>query len=497
MTDTPYGVTGCRCWPEVDGPRDGEWRDVTYTPNATCPYHGVLAPLLPDRRDTGMYAVVLPELADKDAEADIWADVLYPTPGTDCCGDPDACCNCTSRPTTATPTRQPPAPPLPAEPRPRGHRHRPQPRRLARHPRALVLDIGGAVTTAYPFHPHIYLKSRTARATPQHSYVMTLRQRTARNLRAHWKLAGIPIGILVNGYGNSLYGGPRHMLGLILFSVGAAIAIFGTLHLRRLVRENPLHEGTVNVYAGASLLACITVPGPVTAIIKGIDGTAEVSNYRGAAASLTLIYVMLPLLLRWFEPKDLLLQRLPGRIRRATIFRTVANAAGILAVAAFLKFRFGISHPAPIISTALTLLVAMTVVTHKTFARTRKLCTQIHIDVQTLLRDLEALDRARGNGATSKWNKWLPVSKQTDNKHADERMSAYRSWDTLKRDLSTTLDTGYRPIGLPFLMEDVIAELEKKMLDEINATETSAASPAHSDLQTIREACAGHIDVLS
>lgn len=53
MPDTPYGVTGCRCWltGHSPGSDDGDvWND-----NPHCPYHGLLPR---DRTDTGVYRVV-------------------------------------------------------------------------------------------------------------------------------------------------------------------------------------------------------------------------------------------------------------------------------------------------------------------------------------------------------------------------------------------------------------------------------------------------------
>ncbi|ALO12911.1 hypothetical protein AQF52_7325 [Streptomyces venezuelae] len=51
---TTHGVAGCLCR-IVGNIDDGghDWKRVS-----TCPYHGVLAPMLPDRTDTGMYRVV-------------------------------------------------------------------------------------------------------------------------------------------------------------------------------------------------------------------------------------------------------------------------------------------------------------------------------------------------------------------------------------------------------------------------------------------------------
>jgi hypothetical protein len=204
---------------------------------------------------------------------------------------------------------------------------------------------------------------------------------------------------------------------------------------------------------------------------------------------------------RWVEPKDFALRRLPSRIRRATIFRTVANGAGIGAIAAFLSARFVVTYPAPLISTALTLMVAMAVVTHKTFARARKLCTQTHIDVQNLLRDMGEFDDAKGRDrAASKLRNWLPSSRtvqEAGDKHADKRMAARHSWDVLKLDLCTTVDSGYRLFGLPLLADGAIADLERKVLVGIEAADFDAADPARADLRAILNACAGRIDVLA
>ncbi|MCX4985965.1 hypothetical protein [Streptomyces sp. NBC_00572] len=313
---------------------------------------------------------------------------------------------------------------------------------------------------------------------------MTLWQLTAHGVRAYWRLACIPIGILVNAYGNTLTEGSDRTPGLVLFLVGGGLAISGLTPLKRFLEESPLRDGLVKIVAALSVMALFTLGTLVAVGIKVAKGTAQPLDYSPAAASLALIYIGLPLTMRWMEPKDFLLQRLPGRVRRAATSRTIANAAGILAIASFLNARFSAAYPAPLLSIALTLLVAMAVVTHKTFARTRKLCTQIHTDVQSLLRDLDALDQARS-------------PQRADDKQADKRMAARRSWDALKRDLSTTVDTGYRTIGLPFLADEAVAELGRKVLAEIEAGCPGGGGRVRVDLQAIQDACARHIDVLA
>lgn len=329
---------------------------------------------------------------------------------------------------------------------------------------------------------------------------MTLWQRSIGRIRAHWKLAWIPLGLSAIAYGNSLYKSSQQRLGMTLFLGGWAIAVCGMSALKRFLDENPLREGNQKV-AFLAIFLLLFLGGPVLTAAKAIWGAAQPGDYRTAATSLGLIYFVVPLAVRWVEPKDYALRRLPGRIRRAAIFRTIANAAGIGAVAAFLSARFVLTHPAPLISTALTLIVAMAVVTHKTFARARKLCTQTHIDVQNLLRDMDELDDAKGRDrAASKLRDRLPRSRagqQAGDKPADKRMAARRSWDVLKLDLCTTVDSGYRRFGLPLLADDAIADVERKVLAGIEAADVDAADPARADLRAILNACAGRIDVLA
>ncbi|MER7042711.1 hypothetical protein [Streptomyces microflavus] len=329
---------------------------------------------------------------------------------------------------------------------------------------------------------------------------MTLRQRSIGRLRAHWKLAWSPLGLSFTAYGNVLYETPQQDLGRVLFWCGCVIAIGGLPALKRFVDEDPLREGNQKVALLVGFMLLFLVPA-VTTAGKVVWGAAQTTDYRGAATSLGLIYFVIPLAVRWVEPQDFALRRLPGRIQRAAIFRTVANAAGIGAVAAFLSERFATTYPAPLISTALTLMAAMAVVTHKTFARVRKLCTQTHIDVMNLLRAMDELDDAKRRArATGKLKNLLPRPRtgyESGDKHADKRMEVRRSWDALKLDLRTTVDSGYRLLGLPFLAADAIAELEGKVLVEIEATDFDIANAVRDDLRAILNACEGRIDVLA
>ncbi|WP_060902579.1 hypothetical protein [Streptomyces europaeiscabiei] len=286
---------------------------------------------------------------------------------------------------------------------------------------------------------------------------------------------------------------------MALFLGGWVLAACGMPALKRFLEESPLREGNLKI-ALLALFLLFLMAGPVSTAVKAAWGAAQPTDYRTAATSLGLIYFVL-LAVRWAEPKDFALQRLPSRIRRAAIFRTLANAAGIGAVATFLGARFVVTYPAPLISTALTLMVAMAVVTHKTFARARKLCTQTHIDVQNLLRDMEELNDAKGRDQAARnrrnWRPKMRTGKEAGSNHADERMAARRSWDALKLDLCTTVDSGYRLFGLPLLTDDAIADLERKVLVGIEAADSNAAGPARDDLHVILNACAGRIDVLA
>jgi hypothetical protein len=272
-------------------------------------------------------------------------------------------------------------------------------------------------------------------------------------------------------------------------------------HLIRFVNEKPLREGAFKFGGAVFAFSCFTVPGPIYVALKIAQGSVRSLDYLRAGVSLSLIYIALSFFLRRAEPKDFILDRLSGRIRRATVFRSVANAAGIGVVGALFSARFGVAHPAPLISTAVTLLVTMALVTHKTFARARKLCTQVHADVQALLRDLDDLDRARGRGKRAgepptRLSRLLP-RQEAGGRYAEKQGAALRSWDALKRSLSTTVDTGYRLIGLPFLADEVVAEMDRRVIIAIELGISQEIDRVRVDLQAIRDVCAGSIDVLA
>ncbi|MGW4233411.1 hypothetical protein ACWEF9_29805 [Streptomyces sp. NPDC004980] len=316
-------------------------------------------------------------------------------------------------------------------------------------------------------------------------------------VRTYGQLALLPLGFASILYGDLLFRDGQRGLGKFLFISGWVVALSGMPALNRYLKANHLREGILKIFVILFIVGSFAVPGPIVSLVKVFDGTAQPVNYRQAALSLALIYIALTILSRIAEPKDHVLERLASRIQRAAAFRALANVTGIFAVVAFLGARFVATHPVPVISTGLTLVVAAAVVTHKTFARARKLCTQIHADTQTLLRDLDELDQARSRSTTSTAKPWvrrLRGERQAGGGHADEQKAALRAWDAVKLGLSTPVDTGYRRIGLPFLTDEVVAEIEAKVRTAVHG---GSADPARADLQAIQRACSGRVDVLA
>ncbi|MFE9025098.1 hypothetical protein ACFYOA_02315 [Streptomyces iakyrus] len=320
---------------------------------------------------------------------------------------------------------------------------------------------------------------------------------TVRTVRTYGQLALLPLGFASIMYGDLLFRDGQRGLGKFLFISGWVVALSGMPALNRYLKANHLREGILKIFVILFIVGSFAVPGPIVSLVKVFEGTAQPVNYRQAALSLALIYIALTILSRIAEPKDHVLERLASRIQRAAVFRALANVTGIFAVVAFLGARFVATHPVPLISTGLTLVVAAAVVTHKTFARARKLCTQIHADTQTLLRDLDELDQARSRSTTSTAKPWirrLRGERQAGGGHVDEQKAALRAWDAVKLGLSTPVDTGYRRIGLPFLTDEVVAEIEAKVRTAVHG---GRVGPARADLQAIQRACSGRVDVLA
>ncbi len=319
---------------------------------------------------------------------------------------------------------------------------------------------------------------------------MILQQQVRQRVRAYWPALLIPLGFMLAVASNNVYPATRSA---ILFLGGAFLMSCGLPTARRFVNAEPLRGGLLRVVTVVMFLALFSL-GPVITVVKAFQGTALPSDYAGAVTPLVLVSLFLPLAVRWAEPKDFPVRRLAGRIRRTAILRTISNGAGLCAAAAFLAARLIGSAKPPLISAVLTLLIAMAVVTHKTFGRTRKLCTETHVAAQTLLRDLARLDEKRREVTGRSAKQWLPLRRAPESTALEQR-AARDSWDALKLNLRTTIDTGYRLFGTPLLADSAIDELEKKVLRDIDGA--AATQRAREDLETVLQACAARIDVLA
>ncbi|WP_143194901.1 hypothetical protein [Streptomyces sp. CB00316] len=308
--------------------------------------------------------------------------------------------------------------------------------------------------------------------------------------RPHWRVSFIAIGLMMATI--AAFGIGLNPIGILFIIAGFIIGCCGIPALGRFVGESEMRKGNDNV-GMLIVLLCSAALTPTLLAVDILLGR-RVDNYGLTLAAFYLgsVYFALPKAMLWVEPKDFHLQRLSSRIRRAAIFRTIANGAGIGAVAALLSLRFLATYPAPLISITLTLMVAMAVVTHKTFARVRKLCTQIYIDVQELLRNLDDLADTQSVGRTlGRWQ----LKSHTNNNRPEREKAVHRSWDSLQLDLRTTMDSGYRLFAMPFLPDNVITDLEKTVSAAV--ADPEAVSRAQRELRMILNACAARIDVLA
>lgn len=317
-----------------------------------------------------------------------------------------------------------------------------------------------------------------------------LQQQIRRRVRAYWPAVLVPLGFAISLYSNRAYPAPW---AAVLYWCGFLITSSGLPAVKRFVDAGPLRGGLLRVVMVFCVLALLTYR-PVATVVKAFQGTAQPRDYSGAVTPLVVVALLLPLAVRWAEPKDFPVRRLAGRIRRTAILRTISNGAGLCAAASFLAARLIGSANPPLISAVLTLLIAMAVVTHKTFGRTRKLCTQTYVAAQTLLRDLARLDEKRREVTGRSAKQWLPLRRTTLSITAEQK-AARDSWDALKLNLRTTIDTGYRLFGTPLLADSAVDELEKQVLGDIDGA--AATRPVRDDLETVLQACAARIDVLA
>nr|BFD92533.1 hypothetical protein KitaXyl93_38930 [Kitasatospora sp. Xyl93] len=321
---------------------------------------------------------------------------------------------------------------------------------------------------------------------------MRIWNRLAPKAGAYWRLTLFPVGTVINTWGNLYYNTPYRYQGLFLFLVGGAIAFYGlwgvdTLPLWdvlavRLGTPKWRHlRGNIRLLLGAAV-PLIFLHHARFSIGRVIHGAAQPGDFELAAGVLVWIWIMLSCGVSSVEPKDAPFERLPGRIMRAARVRVAANWAGVVAAGLYFYPRLLSAYPAQAVSLGVTFAVALIVIMHKVYARVRKLCTQVHAASQTLRRDLDELAAAD------------PAAPATSLQSA-----ARRSWDTLSRSLHTRLDSGYPRFGVPFLREEVVTDLEARVLAAIDAMpgEPDAGKQVHEDLAAIIKACGERIDVVA
>ncbi|WP_138958735.1 hypothetical protein [Streptomyces sp. YIM 121038] len=206
--------------------------------------------------------------------------------------------------------------------------------------------------------------------------------------------------------------------------------------------------------------------------------TARPDRYIDDVLNLMAIWVLLPMFAQMTEPEDVPLDRLDGRIARAAITRTASNAAGISMVGAMVYTIVLPRYPAAVLTVAVTLGVVVIATVHKTWTRTRKLCTRVHTDVQALVRDLEDLADSPGEG---------------------QRATAVRSWDAVHRDLLTRIDSGYWMLGMPFLPPSEVAALKEKVATAVRDLpgDKNAGADVFADFEAILKVCAARIDTVA
>ncbi|MFH8256042.1 hypothetical protein [Streptomyces roseolus] len=194
---------------------------------------------------------------------------------------------------------------------------------------------------------------------------------------------------------------------------------------------------------------------------------------------LQVAWMTLPFWHQWAdpaEPSDIqLLDRMSARIWRAAISRTVGNAAGIYFAGLIVYMAVLNSRPSLVVPVAVTLGGAMIGASNRTWARLRKISTQLYKNARELERDLQQIELAE------------------DGEKRKERDAARRSWDAVEIDLRTNVDTGYAFLGIPFLPSEVIVTLRKKVEQAIEGDQV-ALKAAREDLAKILESCEGRLD---
>jgi hypothetical protein len=291
-----------------------------------------------------------------------------------------------------------------------------------------------------------------------------------------------PVGLLVNTYGYNLLNRGEDK-GLGLFVLGLAMALGGARWwMREVLTARWWHDSEkvkTFLWAAVPSAVILTYLNRPEIWQSPEDGRLTYSLLRWALLGTWLVMAAGS---QERDPEDFPIERLPKRIKRATRDRIWSNLAGLSVAVVLISEQFFSTYKAPVISTTLTLAAGATVLLHKTNTRVRKLCTQTHIDVQALLRDLDDLAKAKAEGDD--------IDKKTD--------AALRSWDALHLDLRAGIDTGY-PVGMPFLPAGTLQALETKIRAAIRCGPVTpdAIDAAGEELRALQAACADRLDPLA
>ncbi|MFE4424851.1 hypothetical protein [Streptomyces sp. NPDC056817] len=332
---------------------------------------------------------------------------------------------------------------------------------------------------------------------------MAVRHRATALVRVHWRRVLLPVGSVLNVWGNTLYDTSpdvsHRAASWTLFVGGLLLAMYGCrfwqgvadkLRTPKRVRHwaaQKWNEPTWRYRWERLKLTVwgVGVAGTVWYAVRLINGIAQqpdrVDEHFSSAMTFMYAWVFLPLWTQSAEPKGRskgqMLEGISARVGRAAVSRTVANAAGIYFAGASVYALVFTSRPSLLVPAAVTLGAAMIATGHKTWTRLRRLSTQLYANIQRLERDLALIH-------TNK------------DKILERQDAARRSWDAVQRDLRTSVDTGYAVFSTPYLPCETTHDLGVRVGNAIEALagDADAAKDVLDDLAGIREACSGRID---
>ncbi|OKK17125.1 hypothetical protein AMK09_21500 [Streptomyces sp. CB02488] len=331
---------------------------------------------------------------------------------------------------------------------------------------------------------------------------MSIWYRPAGLVRAHWKLAFLPIGFVLNLWSNQLYDTRHQAVGGVLFVLSIALIVVAGRHWRktssgfqapksvRLIRRRLNNWLTTTFYTpewlGRREKAKVAIWGiiafkvsfyPLNVADRIIAAPDQFIARYGDAQKMLALCLLFPYFAHWLEPKDRLLERLEGRVLRAMVSRTIGNFNGACGVAVLLYAVLSTisrDYTKVLPALAVSIAIATLVATHKMWTRYRKLCTQAHKNIQALIRALE------------------------QSSEAGTHLEVLDAWEVAERDLRTRVDTGY-VFGMRFAPKVVIAAIGEAV-DKVNKGlpgQEEARAQAVTDLEIIRGVCVERIDAVA